>query len=206
MSDLSMIRMVNHLFGKNYTDDQYVIKYFEDEPILCISMIIGGTDQYTCYVPYFEFVPQIYIREGGYVTALHFKEQEQVTVTDRMYILMDCSARKLEKEGLILFLPLLFYCFREKEQNSDIKREVLKYFIFRDIVGALHDSMKKGDISVYDAEKLKQLCGYMAWKMLLGVKWMQSLELQELLMEAFSADIELLERTHQRELDNIRNK
>ncbi len=237
LSDLSMIRMINRLFGKEYADDESVVRYWNDEKIICIRMTIGCADQYTFYIRYLNGTPQIYIREDGclfyyqnaenqralkmysfqenffganrkeeYVMALDLTEQEHVTLTIRIYTLLDCSPRKLEEEGLVLFLPLLFCCFYEWNENPMVKREVLKYIIFHDIVGTLHDSMKKGDLTVYDVQKLKQLCGYMAWKMLLGVKWMQSLELQELLMEAFCTDIELLERVHQRELDDVRNK
>ena len=237
LSDLSMIRMINHLFGKEYADDEDVIRYWKDEKIIRIVVSIGCVDQYTFYIRYLDDIPQIYIKEEGcafyyrdavsrsalqmrsheagffgenrkeeYIMNLNFSGYERVTLSVRTYVLTDCSARKLEEEGLILFLPLLFCCFKEKNENAEIKREVLKYFIFHDILGALHDSMKKGDLSVYDVQKLKQLCGYMAWKLLLDVKWMQSLELQELLMEAFCTDIELLERAHQRELDDVRNK
>lgn len=197
LSDQSVIRMINKLFEKEHGDKERVVRYWEEEEGSCIWLTIGGRCHYRCWIRLTNGFPQIYMSDSG---------QGQKILAVRAYTLRSYSARRLEQDGLILFLPLLFCCFAENEEDFSRKREVLNYFIFHDIVWALHDSMKKGDLNAYDVQKLKQLCQHMAWKMLNRVGWMQSLALQELLMEAFCVDIELLERVHQYELENVRNK
>lgn len=197
LSDQAVICMFNRLFAKRYTDADRVVRCWETDREFSIWMTIGGGDHYRCQIRLANGFPQIYVFDKGRGCR---------TLSVRACTLTAYSARRLEKEGLIVFVPLLFCCFAENEEDFYRKREQLKYFIFHDIVWALHDSMKKGDLNVYDVQKLKQLCGHMAWKFLNRVEWMQSLELQELLMEAFQVDVDFLERIHQQELEDIRNK
>lgn len=141
-----------------------------------------------------------------FFTTLEFPGHERIILPIHMITLMDHSVWKLEEAGLVLFLPFLFYCFTEKLKNIEKKQESLKKFVIHDIVGALHMSMKKGDLTVYDVQKLKQCCRRMIWKLLLREKWMQNLELQELMLETLEPDMELLERVHRMELSKLENK
>lgn len=141
-----------------------------------------------------------------FFTTLEFPGHERIILPIHMITLVDCSAKRLEETGLILFLPFLFYCFIEKMEKMKEKRESLKKFVICDIVGTLHSSMKKGDLTVYDAQKMKQCCRRMLWKLLSREKWMQDLELQELMLEVLEPDLELLERMHRMELSKLRNK
>ena len=80
----------------------------------------------------------------------------------------------------------------------EIRQESWKYFLIHDIVGALHVSMKKGDLTVFDVQRLKQCCRHMIFRLLSGEGWMQDLELQEVILDALETDIELLEHMYQR--------
>ena len=59
--------------------------------------------------------------------------------------------------------------------------------------------MKKGDLNVFDAQKLKQFCRRIMWKLFFHKNWMQNLELQELVIDALDADMELVERVQRME-------
>ena len=85
-------------------------------------------------------------------------------------------------------------------------RETLKSFVIRDIVGTLNLSMQRGNLGIYDVQRLKQLCRRMIWRLLPEKPWMQELEMQELILNALDTDLDLLERTHSLELQRLRNK
>ncbi|MDE6960727.1 MAG: hypothetical protein K2P27_07685 [Lachnospiraceae bacterium] len=76
--------------------------------------------------------------------------------------------------------------------------------MIRDIVGALHASRTRGDLTAFDVERLKQCCRGMLWRTLAGEYWMQNLELQELMLEALGPDIGYLEYIHEKELKEAR--
>lgn len=197
LSDQAVCYMLRRVLGKKYTGGETVCRYQEKHSVFRIWLTTEDGKHYCCKIRIVNGFPQISIGEAG-----QKREEENAKVCT----ITTYSARKLQQDGLILFLPLLFCCFVEGKEDFFCKREQLKYFIFHDIVWALHDSMKQGELNVYDAQKLKQLCGHMAWKLLTRVEWLQSMELQELLLEAFQADVDLLERVHQQELEIIRNK
>lgn len=191
LSDQAIIHMLNRMIGRKCTNADYIFRYQEKNSLFNIWITTGDGNHYRCQVRMINGFPQIIIREG---------RGANTDKTAKAYTLAEYSARKLQQDGLILFLPLLFCCFLANEEEFFCKREQLNYLIFRDIVWALHESMKQGELNVYDVQKLKQLCGRMAWKLLIRVDWLQSMELQELLLEAFQADVELLERIHQQEV------
>ncbi|MBS6396779.1 MAG: hypothetical protein KH452_06465 [Clostridiales bacterium] len=154
--------------------------------------------------------PQIIYFGGNakeeFFTTLEFPGNERITLPIHTITLADYSVRQLEESGLILFLPFLFYCFAAQSEESEAKQESLKYFVIHDIVGILHASMKKGDLTAFDTQSLKQLCRRMVWKLLIREKWMQNLELQELILDALEADLEFLERVCRIEFQKAQNK
>lgn len=143
-------------------------------------------------------------KKEEYRTTLEFPGHERITLPIHMITLEDCSAKELEAGGLILFLPFLFYCFAEKLEKTEKKKESLKCFLIHDIVGALNLSLQKGDLTVFDVQRLKRLCRQMVWKLLAREPWMQDLELQELILEIFEADLDLLERVQRLEIQKNR--
>lgn len=145
-------------------------------------------------------------KKEEYCTTLEFSGHEKITLSMHMITLADCSAWKLEADGLILFLPFLFYCFAENPVETEKNQESLKYFVLHDIVGALNLSLQKGDLTVYDVQRLKQFCRQMAWKLLAREPWMQNLGLQELLLKTFETDLDLLERIQRLESQKNQNR
>ena len=81
----------------------------------------------------------------------------------------------------------------------------MKYFVIHDILGALQQSVKRGDLTIYDGQMLKQLCRHMVWRCLAREEWMQDLEFQESLLDLLETDIALLERVHRKELGDFWN-
>lgn len=136
---------------------------------------------------------------------LEFSGHEQIILSIYAITVCDQSAWKLEEAGLIVFLPFLFYCFGERKESGRQRRESLKIFVIRDIVGALYASRDRGDLTAFDVEKLKQCCRGMLWKLLAGEGWMQNLELQELMLRALEPDIGYLEHMHRKELKRIQD-
>lgn len=129
-----------------------------------------------------------------FCTTLEFPGHERIILPIHTITLADSSAQRLEEAGLILFLPFLFYCVAEETKEREKKQELLEQFVLHDIPDTLYRSMKKGDLNVFDAQKLKQFCRRIMWKLLSHQNFMQNLEFQELMMGALEADIELVER------------
>lgn len=144
-------------------------------------------------------------RKEAYCTTLEFIGHEQVILSAYEITVNDHSAWTLEESGLILFLPFLFYCFAAEAEFMEERRERLKAFVLRDIVGALYMSMRKGDLTVFDVQRLKQCCRSMLWRTQSREQSMQDLEFQVLLLEVLEADISYLERYHRQEMERVRN-
>lgn len=234
LSDLALIRMVNHLFHTEYTDEECVRKEWNEQGMAGVCLTIGCANRYEFRIRRTEGCLQICAEDKGcafhytdatvhsavqvreplpdyfgkntkkeYFTTLEFPGHEQIVLPIYTITLEDASARRLEQEGLILFLPFLFFRFAEEEGEDRQRQESLKYFVIGDIAGALHESARKGNLNVFDVQKLKQLCRKMVWRLLAQERWMQNLELQEWLLDAFETDLELLEKACQMELQKL---
>lgn len=237
LSDCALIRMVNHLFHTEYTDEECVRKEWSEQGAAGACLTIGCANRYEFRLRRTEGCLQIYAEDKGcafhyadasvrsavqireplpdyfgkntkkeYFTTLEFPGHEQIVLPAYTITLADNSARKLEQAGLILFLPFLFCCFAEEGGEDRQRQEALKYFVIGDIAGALHESARKGNLNVFDVQKLKQLCRKMAWRLLAQERWMQNLELQELLLDAFETDLELLEKAYKLDLQKAQRK
>ncbi len=139
-------------------------------------------------------------RHEEYSTTLEFPGNERVRLPIHMITLEEASVEKLEESGLLPFLPFLFACFASKTCVGDDRQEELRTFILHDIAGALDRSYRRGDLNAFDVQKLRQMCRQAAWRFLRGTEWMQGLEMQELILNALEADLDLLENTCRRNL------
>ncbi len=144
------------------------------------------------------------IKEESY-TVLEFPGHEKIRLPIESLTLEDYSPDGLQEAGLVLFLPFLLYRFLEEEGSRKKMQDSLKYFLIHDIVGALSCSARMGEITVFDAQRLKQLCRNMAWRLFSHKKWMQDVEMQGLFMEKLDADVELLDRVHRMELQRLKD-
>ena len=142
--------------------------------------------------------PQIFYfgknRQEKYSTTLEFPGHERVVLPFRVITLADYSAKQLEEQGLILFLPFLFYCFENLKGSEEEKEKAWKNFIVRDIADALKLSFHKGSLTAYDVQRMKQLCRHMAWQVMSREPWMQELESQKLVLDSLEADLKFLKR------------
>lgn len=229
LSDCALIRMVNHLFGTEYTDGETVQKEWSRKKAVRVCLTIGCANRYGFQMRRLGGCLQIHAEDMGcrfhyedaaehsalqlgeagnacfgkntresYCTILEFTGHERIVLPVYDIRVSDRSAWRLEEAGLILFLPFLCYCFAAEPEVPEIRQESLKSFVIHDIVGALHVSMKKGDLTVFDVQRLKQCCRHMIFRLLSGEGWMQDLELQEIILDALETDIELLEHMYQR--------
>ncbi len=95
-----------------------------------------------------------------------------------------------------------YFIVSESWKGSNRKKErIWKEFICHDIVEALDRSFKKGSLTAFDVQRMKQLCRHMAWKMLVREKWMQELENQEEMLASLEADVKFLERVHEMDMN-----
>lgn len=224
LSDRALIRMVNHLFCTEYSDEESVWKEWQEKDVTSVCLKMGGMNRYefrlrrldgciqicaedrgcVFYHGKTDMSPVIQVREPRilyfgegsqeqYSATLEFPGHERVSLPIRMVTLKGYSAQKLEERGLILFLPFLFQRFVQ-ELKEERKEDMLKYFLIHDIVGALSKSYQKGNLTAFDMQRLKQLCRQAVWKSLACEKWMQNLEMQELVLNALEADLDFLER------------
>lgn len=239
LSDRALFHTLNRLFRTEYAEGEYIQKEWNEQgDRVCLTVGCANRYEFQirhldgcieicaedrgCPFHYADAKEQsvVQIREPKMIyfgkntrkefcTTLEFSGYERIVLPIHTITLADCSVRRLEEAGLILFLPFLFYCFAEeteKAEGSEKKQESLKKFILHDIVGTLQSSAQKGELTIYDVQKLKQCCRHMIWSLLTRRNWMQDLELQELVLDALEPDMGLLERTHQMELLRVRNK
>jgi hypothetical protein len=136
------------------------------------------------------------IRQEGFQLVKEYEGGERILLSFRIIELGNDSAWQLEEQGLVIFLPFLFDgVIRNLEtKNESTRQETLKSFVIHDIVGALGRSYQRGNLTSFDVQKLKQICRQMAWKILGRENWMQSMENQELILDALEADVDFLER------------
>lgn len=230
LSDHALIRMVNHLFGTEYEDGEYVQKEWKEAGGVRICLLIGCANRYEFQMRRFGKCLQICAEDRGclfhykdaaehaalqvrepdrasfgkntrekYCTILELQGKEQIVLPVYDITVSDRSVWHLEEAGLILFLPFLFYCFLSEPEMPEIRQESLKSFVIRDIVGALHVSMKKGDLTIFDVQRLKSCCKSMLLRVLSGERWMQDRGLLELVLSTLDVDIDLLETIYRRE-------
>lgn len=230
LSTYAVIRMVNRLFGTEYASDEqlwveksgmtilltiaatnrYEFQVFRSDDAIQIQAEDRGCSFYHRNMA-IDMVMQIkepriiYFGENTREETnliLEFPSKEKVHLPIHTITITDYSPESLEKTGLILFLPFLVYGFLRKKKEQENKKEALKYFLIRDIVGTLNHSFQKGDLKVFDVQKLKQLCKRVAWKLLAHEGWMKDLEMQSLFVEILDTDFDLLERMYCIELQN----
>lgn len=235
LSDRAFIRMVNHIFGKEYSDEESVWKEWQADQ--GVGLRIGGVNRYEFRIRMIEGSLQISAEDKGCAfyyekAVLHqgvqlgesalsgfgegrqeeyrknweFSAREQIVLPTHLITLEACPARRLEEKGVIVFLPFLFYCFVRQPEEEEIRREALKYFLIHDIVGALGESYRKGNLTAFDVVRLKKLCRQMAWKTLGREDWMQELDTQELILDTLEPDVDFLERVCHGRLPEIQNK
>lgn len=132
-----------------------------------------------------------------------YSGKECVRLSVRTITLAGCSAEKLREMGLVLFLPFLFYEFLKKWWGKKEKQDALKYLMIYDVPEALRTGIAEMELTMYDAQKLKQLCRKMAWHLLVLEDWVDSLEMQNLIMESLDTDLEILEQEYQEVLRQI---
>lgn len=146
--------------------------------------------------------PQIFYfgknHQEKYSTTLEFPGHERVVLPFRVITLVDYSAQQLEEQGLILFLPFLFYCFENLKGTEEEKEKSWKNFIMRDIADALKLSFQKRSLTAYDVQRMKQLCRHMAWQVMCREPWMQELESQRMILDSLEADLKFLKRMDSR--------
>lgn len=145
-------------------------------------------------------------RKQEYYTTLEFPGNERITLPIHVITLADYSAWQLMEAGLMPFLPYLFCCFMADKGNARYAQDALEHFIIYDIAGALNESMKLGDLTVFDAQRLKQLCRKTLWRFMPREEWMQNLGFQELVLDMLETDIDLLEHRYEMELSRLGNK
>ena len=132
-----------------------------------------------------------------------YSGKECVSLSVCTVTLADLSAERLREMGMVLFLPFLFYGFLGKEREKKEKQDALKYLMIYDIPETLHAGVSGKELTVYDEQKLKQLCRKMAWNLLVLEDWMSDLEMQDLIMESLDADLEMLEQEYRTVLQQI---
>lgn len=213
LSDAALIRMINHLFGTEYPDEEQ------------IWLTVAGTNRYVFLVRHLQECLQIQAEDRGclfydmqesclpvvqikepqivcfgqgerreYSKILEFPGHERVTLPIHTITLSGCSACEMAEKGFVLFLPLLFYYLAEAQEEEEKKQERIKGFVLNDMPNALRIGLLKGDVNVYDMQRLKRICRQMAWRLLARKSWMQNLEFQELLLDALDTDLDMLQK------------
>jgi len=234
LSDHALIHMVNHLFQTEYESREDVSRKYDDLNI-CLTIGCANRYEFQIrhfdgclqicaedrgcifYESGLAINSVVQVREPRIIyfgkntreescTILEFPGNERIILPILTITLEDYSAQKLQEAGLIIFLPFLCYQFLEKKKTKKERQESLKYFMIRDIVETLNLSFQRGDLTIFDVEKLKQLCKQMAWRLFAHEDWMNNFEMQDLFVERLDADIALLERIYQMEIQKLQNR
>lgn len=225
LSDSALIRMINHLFGTEYPDEEQIWRDWQGRDEEQIWLTIAGMNRYVFSIRRFQGCLQIQAEDKGclfyemqesrlpvvqikeprvvcfgqgegkeYSKILEFPGHERVILPIHTMTLSGCSACQMAENGFVLFLPFLFYYLAEAQEEEEKKQERIKGFVLSDMPNALRIGLLKGDVNVYDAQRLKRICRQMAWRLLSRKSWMQNLEFQELLLDALDADLDMLQK------------
>lgn len=221
LSGQSRIRMINQLFHTAYSDDEKVWKEWQDSSNICLK--VGETNRYGFQIRKLDGCTQIYAEDRGsvfawgrsvrrsvvhikepqiiyfgknhqeeYSTTLEFPDKARVTLPTRIITLEDYSPLRLEACGLILFLPFLLEGYIDNMEENDW--DALRHFFLYEMREALRNAYGKGSLTAMDMQKLKQICRKKVWKSYGSKSWMQSLEMQTILLDALDTDFDFLER------------
>ncbi len=220
LSDRAWIRMITRLFHVEYRDNEPLVKEWRKTALPAVCLTVGSGDRYEFRVRRLPWCiqiqaealgslychektalesavqicdPAVGFREAAnteYATALEFSGREQVKLVCKTVTLTYSSASQIEKAGFLLFLPFLA---GEPCGESATEEDPLKYFGIHDIVVTLNLSMKKGDLTIFDVQKLKQLCRQRIHWAILRDKRLHSLDAQVRVLSAFETDFGQME-------------
>ncbi|MCC8139651.1 MAG: hypothetical protein LIO67_05015 [Lachnospiraceae bacterium] len=218
LSNHALLRMVNRLFDTAYADTEPIWREQENRSVY---LRISEEGRYVFQVRRLDGCFRVNAEEHRYVfdyesrtngavieireprvlcfgkteeeqrATLEFPGKERVTLKVHMLGLEEYSPEKLEEQGLILFLPFLFYSFAGKRRR---RKEEWEHFLIHDVAGALDKGFRKGSLTAFDQQRMKQLCRHMAWKLLCRESWMSDIANQEMILHVLEADLDFLRR------------
>ncbi|MCD8249874.1 MAG: hypothetical protein LUC60_08525 [Lachnospiraceae bacterium] len=218
LSNHALLGMVNQLFGTAYEDTEPI---WREQESRSVYLRISEKGRYVFQVRRMDGCFRVSAEEQRYVfdyegrldgmvieireprilyfgkaeeerrATLEFPGKERVTLKVHTLGLEEYSPGRLEEQGLILFLPFLFYSFAGKQRR---RKEEWERFLIHDVAGALEQGFRKGSLTAFDQQRMKQLCRHMAWKLLCRESWMSDVGNQEMILYALEADIDFLRR------------
>ncbi len=219
LSDRSLIWMINRLFHEKYQEDEELLKEWSgrnERGEICVQLMVSGFNRYVFCLGRREGYLQLLVRETGclfdrperfwdesielhespaacwgersrtYQTVRSLPGQGKIQQETHEILLNKSSAEELFRSGLILFLPFLLYGFSGQK--------TLQTFLIHDIVGALKRGFQEAALSIFDVQRMKQLCRQLLWKLYASERWMQDMGFQELILKILDADMDGLER------------
>ncbi len=218
LSSHALLGMVNRLFGTTYEDTEPI---WREQESRSVYLRIGEEGRYEFRVRRLDGCFRVSAEEHRYIfdyesrmersvieireprvlcfgkkeeeqrATLEFPGKERVTLKVHTLGLEEYSPEKLEEQGLVLFLPFLFYSFAGKRHR---RKEEWERFLIQDVSGALERGFRKGSLTAFDQQRMKQLCRHMVWKLLCRESWMSDIENQEMILHALEADLDFLRR------------
>ena len=153
----------------------------------------------------------IYLNEASHTPdevslQLDFGKQGSFTYHVKTFKYQEISLEELNKRKMIILIPFQLLKVRKlmQKERSEKNLNLLKKIIFDDIIGSIEINMKAGNITEYDAGRLRRMT-----KALYDYLYSHYEETEELSMltdESIIFDIDLIEQRHEKELEEVKAK
>ena len=147
----------------------------------------------------------IYLNEASHTPdevslRLDFGKQGSFTYHVKTFKYQEISLEELNRKKLIILIPFQLLKVRKlmRKERSEKNLNLLKKIIFDDIIGSIGINVKAGNITEYDADRLRRMT-----KALYDYLYSHYEETEELSMltdESIIFEIDLIEQRHEKEL------
>lgn len=141
-----------------------------------------------------------------YALKLEFGTQGEFTYRVSTFKYQEASIGELNEKKMVILIPFKLLKLRkllEKDRSKD-NLLALKNLIQNDIIGSIEENLALGNITFQDAQKLKRYTHKLYEHIYAHYKEME--ELNEMTDESLMLDIDIIEKKHETELDEVKEK
>ena len=141
-----------------------------------------------------------------YALKLKFGTQGEFTYRVSTFKYQEASIRELNEKKMVILIPFKLLKLRKSLEKDRSKENLfaLKNLIQNDIIGSIEENLALGNITFQDAQKLKRYTHKLYEHIYAHYKEME--ELNEMTDESLMLDIDIIEKKHETELDEVKEK
>ncbi len=138
-----------------------------------------------------------------YTLKLNFGSQGSFLYKVSTFKFLETSLEELNQKKMIILIPFQLLKLRKllEKERSEANLDLLKNLIQNDIIGSINRNLELGNITINDAQKLRRLTHKLYEHIYSHYKEME--ELNDMTDESLMLDIDIIEKRHEEELQNI---